>query len=236
MRRVIAAILLLSIGLAAIGDGRRTVQAATLTVCASGCQYSTIQAAINDAQNGDTISIGPGSYTENLVLTEKSTPPVTATTLSLVGAGSGQTTISSAGSFNFGGAVLFIDSGYDVSIEGVTIANGKGGFTGGGIINSSNLTLINSAVSDNSARYGAGIYAFGSSSTTLVNSQVTANAAMDTGGGIWSAGTVTLVNSTVSGNSAGMEGGGIMNGGGVVRLHGSTVTDNIPDNCSGTTC
>ena len=38
------------------------------TVCASGCDFSTIQAAINAASSGDDIAVRPGRYDENLVI------------------------------------------------------------------------------------------------------------------------------------------------------------------------
>ncbi|MGH2586985.1 MAG: hypothetical protein ACRDJE_18890 [Dehalococcoidia bacterium] len=234
MKRVIAAILLFGLGLAVADSGGPTVRAATLTVCAEGCQYSSIQAAMSNAQDGDVISVGAGTYTENLFFTAKSTPPVTAMTLTVMGAGADQTTIVSSGSIDFGGSVVFIDNDYDVSISGVTITGGRGGLTGGGILSSGNLTLHDSVVSNSTATYGAGLYLSGTA--TLVDTQVISNTAEDNGGGIWSAGTLTLIDSTVTGNTAGKSGGGILNGGGVVRLQSSNVTGNTPDNCAGTSC
>lgn len=38
------------------------------TVCASGCDYSSIQTAINNAANGDNIAVRVGTYNENLVI------------------------------------------------------------------------------------------------------------------------------------------------------------------------
>ncbi len=43
------------------------------TVCASGCAYTSIQSAINAAAPGATITIGPGTYTENVVVNKSVT-------------------------------------------------------------------------------------------------------------------------------------------------------------------
>lgn len=39
-----------------------------LTVCPSGCDYSVIQDAINDASDGDTIQVQSGTYPEAVVV------------------------------------------------------------------------------------------------------------------------------------------------------------------------
>jgi hypothetical protein len=50
-----------------------TAWAASKTVCASGCPFTSIQAAINAASPGDTITIGKGTYTENVVVNKSVT-------------------------------------------------------------------------------------------------------------------------------------------------------------------
>jgi tetratricopeptide (TPR) repeat protein len=45
-------------------------QASTLTVCPSGCDYTSIQAAVYAAHPNDTIEIHSGTYNESVVLTK----------------------------------------------------------------------------------------------------------------------------------------------------------------------
>src|SRR5262249_40596161 len=65
------------------------------------------------------------------------------------------------------------------------------------------------------------------SSITVLNSAISGNSAPDSGGGIvnayWS---LTIVNSTISGNSAGNDGGGISNYAGDVHVANSTISSN----------
>lgn len=47
--------------------GRPSVaSAATVTVCASACDYASIQAAIDAASPGDTISLAAETFTETI--------------------------------------------------------------------------------------------------------------------------------------------------------------------------
>jgi len=67
MRRTIRGLLMLAVmtfGLVFAG----TALAGNKTVCASGCGYSSIQAAINAASSGATITIASGTYVENVVV------------------------------------------------------------------------------------------------------------------------------------------------------------------------
>ena len=48
----------------------RSGVADTLDVCPEGCAYSSIQAAIDDARDGDVIAIGMGTYTEPTITIE----------------------------------------------------------------------------------------------------------------------------------------------------------------------
>jgi len=85
-------------------------------VCPSGCRYSSIAQAIAAARSGDTITIGPGTYTENLVI---------AKSLTLRGAGREQTILKGA---EAGKPVIQLksDSEIEVAIENLAVTGAQG--------------------------------------------------------------------------------------------------------------
>ncbi len=146
--------------------------------------------------------------------------------------GTGASKLSISG--NNASRVFEIASG-NVAISGLLITQGNAsGNSGGGISNSGTLTLKNSTVSGNTARFGGGIVNNGT--LTLNNSTVSGNtadgSAFSSGGGIDNNGTLTLNNSTVSGNRANL-GGGIANFGSTLTLKSSTVSGNTAINGGG---
>ena len=179
--------------------------AATYSVCASGCNYSTIQAAVTAAAAaGSTLNISAGTYKERVSISKS---------LTLVGAGVGQTIVDGSA----GGSVFTIASGATVSISGMTIQNGKAGY-GAGIYNSGTLTVNNCKVTGNAGTCtggafepcGGGIYS--NYSLTVQNSSIDHNTAVSDGGGIveGEGGTATLTNCYITDNSStGGFGGGI---------------------------
>ena len=188
------ALLALTLVLAALGLAPTATYAATLAVCPSGCTYTGIQAAIDAAASGDTITIGAGSYTALLSIGKN---------LTLQGARADKTTINGGG----GGSVITIASNATVAIDGVTVTGGNNTQFGGGINNAGTLTVSNSTIASNSSTYyGGGINNAGT--LTVSNSTISGNFAL-WGGGIANTGTVTVSNSTIAGNSANYRGGGI---------------------------
>jgi filamentous hemagglutinin family protein len=211
---------------------------------------SSIQAAIDAIGNvagARTINLGAGTYTLGNTIN-------IAKNLTLNGAGAGNTRVSGNNAVR-----VFSITGGTVTLNGLTIANGNQGadpIGGGGLLNTSNLTLNNSVVENNTSNLGGGgirnsgtmvlnnvtvrnntnLNAFGGGidnvfggNLTLNNSLVANNSSLVNGGGIdnFTNATLVLNNSTVSGNSASLSGGGIHNEAtSNITLNNSTVAGN----------
>jgi len=220
-----------------------TVAAASLCVGGSGC-YSTLGAAVAAAHDGDTITIGPGTFAGGVTI------PIS---VRLVGAGAASTIIKGGGPVLTIGT-LFAAQEPTVRISGVTIT---GGVTRG------------SALSVNA--FGIpGVYALGGgieipqsvdfglgASVTISDSVITGNRAAPTttkpigppcpsgpcpfaaawGGGIDTWGDLTLTRTVVSHNSVGSatglsdiasdnEGAGINSWQGSLQVHDSAIVAN----------
>ncbi len=195
-------------------------QAATITVCSSGCNYASIQAAVNAAASGDTISIGAGTFGENINISAKS--------VTLQGAGADATVVNGVG-----GRPFYVSTS-TVTISRMRLTAGAGP-VGGAIMNIGGVVTIADAVIDgNTAPYGGGgIYTANGGTLTLTNTRVSGNVSSSTGGGIEIIdGTVTLIDSTVSGNTAAGDSGGIHNQG-TLTLIRSTVSGNTASGWGG---
>ena len=232
--------------IAAIGSVATNVAAAP-TRAADACVggkpkcYPTLQAAINAAHDGDTIRLGPGTYSGGVTID---------VSIDLEGSGAQSTII------NGGGPVLTIGvfgapSEPTVSIKGVTVTGG---------LTTASAECGPSCGTDyvTATALGGGIEvppgAAGSGATvTITDSVITGNRASPTrtvpsvraicpgdvhcrfalagGGGIDNWGAMTLTHTTVSGNEVSgsisdADGGGILNMAGSLTLTNSEVTDN----------
>jgi hypothetical protein len=130
--------------------------ATTWTVGASGCDYSSIQAAIaaSTTHNGDTLAVGAGTYTEAGMTVNKS--------LTLQGEDA-DTSIMQAATTpgTVTDRVFTIASGVTVPLQDLTIRYGKAAFyePGGGLYCIlAPGTLTASTVSGNTATSGGGFY------------------------------------------------------------------------------
>jgi len=177
----------------------------------------TLRDALHAAANGDTIARPPGSHnTLSIIL---SNGPLTINK-SVTLQGAGLLTVDGGGAtrvFQITGGTVEIDGmmvthGFDAMlgagifvsggsltlvgcvVTGNTLSSADSGMQGGGIATFSDLTLIDTTVSDNTIT----LTGTGSAGRTVY------------GGGIYQeAGTLTVTASTVSGNTSNPQGGGI---------------------------
>jgi len=157
--------------------------------------YSSIQAAINDAQSGDVVLVHPGRYIENIDLSNKQN-----ITLASMEYTTGDTTYVSTtiidGSANANSTVLFYENAVNIILRGFSITGGRGydlfagasprQIFGGGIFFRSNCSanLINLNIYGNKASMGGGITIIETNSVNLTDVNVYNNIARYTGGGI----------------------------------------------------
>jgi len=197
-----------------------TGYAATLTVNADGSgDHSSVQAAVDAASSGDTISIGPGTF-EGAV-------SVSAKTLYIQGSGIGGTVLQGDGSetvlavqgaglnlaqLTLSGGSQGLDlSGVVGSIETVELRDNTGASAGGGIAirNGSDVNMVTVYIEDNGAESGGGLHLDASSQAEISGAWIANNSASDSGGGVHSSGNLTLTESTVRDNEASVHGGGL---------------------------
>ena len=229
-----------------------SAQAGTVTVCATGCDYTSISAAVAGASSGDTIRLLDAIHTEANIDIDKA--------LTIQGQGMANTTVQAASTPGTGIGSVFTINGHAspfldnlkpgaATIQDMTIRHGSAGlggalysfygsFTlnrvrllhnassqGGAIWNfKSGLTIHDSIISGNVAdNVGGGIFNY-LGFLIITGSTISGNAA-SFGGGIYTFGGLRVTNSTFSGNSATV-GGGILHQATVIHVSSSTFVDN----------
>jgi hypothetical protein len=186
----------------------------------SACK--TIGHAITLATSGDSITLAPGTFYENITI---------PFSLNIVG-GNAHTTIISGRS----GSVVTISEEFPVSIvtiSGVMITGGSSDSDGGGISNWGQLTIFDSIVADNNALFfGGGISTHGGAlgpATLLVNRTIISNNRAPEGGGVQCSrpsqalriyNSAIIVNKATAGN-----GGGFLNGSGGINFCSVEITN-----------
>jgi hypothetical protein len=192
-------------------------------VCASGCDFTSIQAAINDPGIGADAII----EVQDPVHTEAGIVFPEGIGVTIRGLGAEETIVQAHETLEESPERVFlIEEGAVVALEKMTIRHGRPSVEdehGGGIDNHGTLVIRSCVVTRNTAGGGGGICNWGD--LAIVNSAVSDNAAFEhwpatracgSGGGIRSGrGTLAVVNSTLSGNQAGEASHGT---GGAVRV------------------
>lgn len=163
------------------------------TVCKSGCPFNEVYQAIEAANPGATINVGPGTYSENIYI-EKN--------ITLIGAGTNQTIIDGKGK---AAAIGLEPSLTAVTIRDMTLTNGHSTDVGGGLSNGkAQTTLVNVLITGNIAdERGGGIDVDVSGKVTMTNCTITNNHAGQAGGGTYTLGALICSGTTYSGNTSG---------------------------------
>jgi len=193
------------------------VMAREIVVCSEagdGCDYTSIQTAIDNAADGDTITIGPGVYNEHDITIENKS-------LTLQGADPQNTVINAQGL----GSGLVIKSVNVNAARNVSIANLQ--IRGGSATNGAGVYIVHNDYGDTLTVYlqnlyilgnlasdmGGGVYAYvanGDLKVSIEDSNISKNSATNYGGGIYlEGGTLNITGTTIEGNSASLAGGGI---------------------------
>ncbi len=175
--------------------------AGTITVCADGGQYTTIQAAVNAATPGDEVVVCPGTYTgpgnRDISFGGKA--------ITVRGAAGPEATIIDCQSAGRG---FVFDSGETAAsvLADVTITSGNvatGSLFGGAVLcDNTSPTISNCIIRANRADGGGGISCQNGGSPKILNCRVTGNVA-NGGGGIRCFGSHPIIrNCVISGNNA----------------------------------
>lgn len=246
IKRFVIAIFLAAVMTAGIWYAKSNVYAATITVSTLDDELNTdgdcslreaVRAANLDqavdacpAGSGtDTISLAAGEYILSLAGQSEDEALTGDLDISgdlfIVGSGKETTSINGSGLDR----VFDIHPGSQVTLEGLTITGGDGGYGGGLNVTNSNLTLFRAEVSGNNGSNGGGLY-LDDSTMVIVESDISGNAA-HWGGGMAtfapeeSNATVLIKKSLISDNTS-IDGGGIVNFGPALTLVNSTISGN----------
>ena len=201
----------------------RTLLAIDMVSSSADSGAGSLRNAIATATAGDTIefNMSPGHVTSPITLTSGELD--ITQNLKIVGPGPSSLTISG----NSASTIFSVADGVDLTISGLTLANGKSASSAGAIYNLGHLTLTDDVLSNNTGALAGGIFSE-SGSLSMSDCTSTLNSANSaSGGGIYVlSSAVTIKNSTFDSDNATFFGGAIFNNAGAVSLMNSTFTAN----------
>ncbi|HXT35745.1 MAG TPA: Ig-like domain repeat protein, partial [Chloroflexota bacterium] len=177
--------------------GRAHAATDSVTDCSGPIGAGRLVTVVGAAAAGDTVNFacsGTITLTSTLSLTQDVMIDGTGQAVTISGGGAVQ--------------VLSIASGTAVNLNKLTITNGSGNPSGGGITNAGTLTVTNSTFSGNTAGVSNGGGIDNEGTLTVASSTFTGNSAFRGGAIYSSSGPLTVTNSTFTGNSVGVGGTG----------------------------
>jgi parallel beta-helix repeat protein len=211
-------------------------------VCVT-CTYTTIQAAVDDAVDGDVIKVATGVYTGVLTRDGVAQMVYVSKTVTIRGGytitdwmtfdpRANPTTLDAED----GGRVFYITGDISPTVEGLQITGGDatglnggygGGDAGGGMyIVEATAVVSNVQVFGNVAHLGGGLYLL-DSAATLSGNTVESNIITDRGGGLYlDTSDATLIANTIVYNEAIGQGGGLLLRASNATLIANTVMSN----------
>ncbi len=216
------------------------------TVCAQGCKFTSVSAAIAATPSGGTIRVLPGTYdadlvvSKNLTLTRcgdsgdvilrnKTSDARAVTVRSGVTATLKDLTISRQPAFDYGGGVL--NQGV-LSLDGCTVSDNRSPGGGGVHNDDGTLSISQSTFTGNTGHQGGAVFSIGD--LTITDSTFGANAATFEGGGIFAGRTLSLQRCEMRGNTARVRGGGLSTiGDGTATLADCAITGNTAGSYGG---
>ena len=204
------------------------VEAQTLEVCQSGCEFHTIQSALDAASPGSVVHLAPGTYYESIHLRPSVILQGAGMEATILHGDGGQPVIAvsggeirrdtvveqlsvTGGGGSFGAGIL-VEQDAAPTFRSVSIHDNTAAQQGGGLslFSRSDVLLENVEVRDNRAMSGSGLFAT-TARLTVRNSTFTNNVTLgQTGAGalyVTSNSQMTMENSTVSGTAASFGGG-----------------------------
>lgn len=229
----------------------RAAPSDALTVCAAGppdCQYTSIQAAVDAASDGDVIKVASGTYTGINNYGGLAQVVYVSKTVTIRGGyaapgfadppdpEANPSTLDAQGR----GRVLYIAGNTQPTIEGLRLTGGEAdglgggplGDAGGGVyILTAAATIRNNQVIGNSASQGGGLVLH-ASDATLCGNTVSGNDASVGGGLLLEKSDATLCENDISLNTA-LEGGGLFLDGSDAILDGNTISANTASEYGG---